>query len=72
MELLSLNSTHDEIAEAIRGMWGKDLLKDCQFAYCGTIVFGFGDNTEILDKNCKCSHYDWKQIGDGVYVSILK
>lgn len=71
MEILTLNSSHEEIAEAIRGFWGKDILKDCSFAYCGTVVFGFGESTEILDKNCKCKHYDWSKIGDNVYISIL-
>lgn len=72
MEYVGINTTHDDLVEAVKGTYGKDVLTDCSFAYCGTVVFGFGKNTEILDKNCKCKHYDWKKIGDGVYISILK
>lgn len=72
MEYVGINTTHDDLVEAVKGTYGKDVLTDCSFAYCGMVVFGFGKNTEILDKNCKCKHYDWKQIGDGVYISILK
>lgn len=72
MEYVGINTTHDDLVEAVKGTYGKDVLTDCSFAYCGMVVFGFGKNTEILDKNCKCKHYDWKKIGDGVYISILK
>lgn len=72
MEYVGINTTHDDLVEAVKGTYGKDVLTDCSFAYCGTVVFGFGKNTEILDKNCKCKHYDWKRIGDDVYISILK
>lgn len=71
MEYIGINSSHDEMTEALRGTYGKDILKDCSFAYCGTVVFGFGNNTDILDKNCKCKHYEWKEIGNGVYIAIL-
>lgn len=72
MEYVGINTTHDDLVEAVKGTYGKDVLIDCSFAYCGTVVFGFGKNTEILDKNCKCKHYDWKRIGDDVYIAILK
>lgn len=72
MEYVGINTSHDDLVEAVKGTYGKDVLTDCSFAYCGMVVFGFGENTEILDKNCKCKHYDWKRIGDGVYISILK
>lgn len=72
MEITTLNSTHDELAEAVRGIWGKDILKDCKFVYCGNIVFGFGNNTEVLDKNVKCSHYEWSKINDNLYCAIIR
>ena len=57
MEYVGINTTHDDLVEAVKGTYGKDVMTDCSFAYCGTVVFGFGENTEILDKNCKCKHY---------------
>ena len=72
MEFTTLNSTHDEIVEAIRGVWGKDVLKDCTLVYAGQIIIGIADNTEILDRNVKCSHYEWNEIGNGCFLSILK
>ena len=72
MEFTTVNSTHDEIAEAIRGVWGKDVLKDCSLVYFGQGVVGIADNVEILDKNVKCSHYDWQPIGDRIYFAVVK
>lgn len=72
MEFTTLNSTHDEIAEAIRGVWGKDIMKDCSFVYCGQLIIGMGDNTTLLDKNVKCPHTDWVEIGNKCWLAILK
>ncbi|MBR6457078.1 MAG: hypothetical protein IKS71_00640 [Bacteroidales bacterium] len=72
MEITSFNSTHDELAEATRGYWGKDVLKDCTLVYCGQIVFGVAKDTATLDKNAKCPHYDWNLIGSGCWMAVIK
>ena len=51
MEFITVNSTHDELAEAARGVWGKDVLKDCSLVYFGQGIVGIADNVEILEKN---------------------
>lgn len=72
MEFTTVNSNHEELAEATRGAWGKDVLKDCSFVYFGQGVIGIGDSVEILDKNVKCNHYDWHPLGNRVYFAIVK
>ena len=73
MEILSINSNIEDIAEAIRGSWGKDIYKDCQFVYSGQLIYGFRTNdTTLLDKKCKVSHYDWYKLADNVYIAIIK
>lgn len=72
MEFTTLNSTHDEIVEAIRGVWGKDVLKDCTLVYFGQGIIGLANDTETLNKNVKCNHYDWIELATGCYLAILK
>lgn len=72
MEFVGINTTHEELTEAIRGVYGKDILKDCSFVYCGHLIIGSGKTTEILDKNCKVNHTPWQKIGDDLYLAILK
>lgn len=72
MEFTTLNSTHDELAEAIRGVWGKKVEKDCSFVYLGQAVLGIAASTYILDKKCAVPHYDWHQIGSDTFIAILR
>ena len=72
MEFTTVNSTHEELAEATRGVWGKDVLRDCSIVYFGQGIIGIADNVTTLDKNVKCSHYEWEQIGDNVFFAVLK
>lgn len=72
MEFTTLNSTHDEMAEAIRGAWGKDVLKDCTLVYAGQFIIGIAKDIEILEKNAKCPHYSWIEIGKGCFLAIVK
>lgn len=71
MEFTTSFTNHEDLAEALRGVWGKDVLEDCSFVYFGQGIIGIGD-LEILDKNCKCKHGDWINIGNKTYFSILK
>jgi len=72
MEFTTLNSTHEEMAEAIRGAWGKDATKDCTLVYIGQAVIGLAKDVETLNTNVKCNHYDWIQLANGCFLAILK
>jgi len=72
MEFTTSYTNHEDLAEATRGVWGKDVLEDCSFVYFGQGIIGIGASTEILDKHCKCKHGDWINIGNNIYFSILK
>lgn len=71
MEFTTLNSNHEELAEAVRGAWGKDVGKDFSLVYFGQGIVGVGDPA-VLEKNVKCSHYEWQQIGERVYFAVVK
>lgn len=72
MEITTPFTEHEELAEALRGVHGKDIGKDFKIAYCGQIMIGEADNTEILDKNCRIPHYEWKEIGNKLYIAFIK
>lgn len=72
MEFTTVNSTHDEIAEAIRGAHGKDVTKECSIVYLGQAIIGIAEDTEILERNVKCPHYSWINIGRDCYLAIVK
>ena len=71
MEMTTLNSTHDEITEAIRGCWGKDTTKETTIVYVGQLIVGLGENTEILDKQVRVKHKDWIPVGENLYITFL-
>lgn len=72
MEFITSYSDTKDLADALKGCHGKEVTKDYQFVYCGQMIIGMADNTDILDKNCKCKHYDWKAIGNKVWLAIIK
>lgn len=72
MELTTLNSTHDEIAEAIRGAWGKDVSKDTTIVYVGQLIVANGNDLETINKEVKVGHKDWIEIGDHCWMTVLK
>lgn len=71
MEYIGINSTHEEIAEAIRGVYGKDVTKESTIVYAGQLIVGQAENTEILDKQVKVKHKDWIQVGENLYITFL-
>lgn len=75
MEILNPFSKTDEVAEAIRGAWGKDcgeyMGKPFKLIYCGQVIFGLGEKN-VLEKKCSVSHYDWEEIGSNVYLAVVK
>lgn len=72
MEFTTLNSTHEELAEAIRGVWGKKISKECSIVYLGNLIVGIAASTYILEKEVGANHYPWKEIGEGVYLAVTK
>lgn len=71
MEIISYKSNLGEISDAIKGAYGKHVDKDCKIVYFGQGIIGIGDKT-ILDKKVGISHYEWIELAEGVYFSIVK
>lgn len=71
MEILNPFSDNKEMADAIKGYWGKEVTKDYSIVYFGQAVIGIGDK-EVLNKNCAVKHYDWQSIGDNIWFAIVK
>lgn len=71
MEMTTLNSSHEEIAEAMRGCWGRDVTKESTIVYVGQLIVGQAETTEILDKQVKVKHKDWIPVGENLYISFL-
>ena len=72
MEFTTNNSTHEELADALRGVHGKDVGKDFAFIYLGQGVIGMADNTATLDKHVGVDHYSWIQLADKVWVAVCR
>jgi len=72
MEFTTQNTSHEELAEALRGCHGKKVEKDCSFVYLGQAVLAIGKSTYILDKSVGVAHGPWHQIGDDVFFAILR
>lgn len=70
MEIISFNSKSDDIAEAVRGVWGKEVYRTCKLVYCGQIIIGIG-NKEELNKYCKSKHYEWEQLAYNVWLAVV-
>lgn len=71
MEILNPYSKQDEIADAVKGYWGKLVEKDFSLVYFGQAIIGIGDK-DLLDKKCAVKHYSWQSIGDNIWFAIIK
>lgn len=72
MEMTTLNSTHEELAEATRGCWGKDVSKDTTIVYVGQLIVANGKDLETINKEVKAGHKEWIEIGDHCWMTVLK
>ena len=72
MEFTTINTSHEELAEALRGCWGKKVEKDCSFVYLGQAVIGVGASTYVLDKSVGVAHGPWHQLGSDTFIAILR
>lgn len=70
MEIISFNSKTEDIAEAIKGPWGKEVFVDCSIVYLGTVVIVVGDLTSA-EKKLKCKHDSWIKISDKAWLSVV-
>ena len=71
MEIVSFNTKEKEIADAVKGYWGKEVGKDYKLVYFGQGVLGVGDK-EILEKKCGVPHYEWEELTSNVYFAVVK
>jgi hypothetical protein len=71
MEFITYNSTHEEIADGIRGVYGKKIDKDCSIVYLGNAIIAIGDLDKIK-KSVECKTSEWISIGNNVYISIYE
>lgn len=71
MEIISFNSKADDIAEAIKGPWGKEIYSSCSILYFGIMVLVIGNLNDAVLK-LKCKHGTWEQIGDKVWISVIQ
>lgn len=72
MEFTTSYTNHNDLAEATKGIHGKEVGKDYTIVCVENLIIGIAANTDILDKKVTSQHYEWKQIGNGVYLSVLK
>lgn len=72
MEITTLNSTHEELAEAVRGVWGKDVTKDATIVYAGQLIVANGEDLEKINKNVKCKHKQWIEIGEHCWMTVVE
>ena len=72
MEFVGINTTHEELTEAIRGVYGKDVTKDVTIVYVGQLIVANGTNLETINKNVKCKHKQWIEIGDHCWMTVCE
>lgn len=72
MEMTTSFTNHEDLAEATRGIHGKEIGKDYKIVCIENLIIGIAENTDILDKHITTRHYEWNQIGTNTYLTILK
>lgn len=69
-----INGMTDEVTDlrdALKGKWGREIGTDYKLIYLQNVVIGIGDQT-ILNKKLSAPIYGWDQIGDNIYLGVLK
>jgi hypothetical protein len=72
MEITTSYTNHDDLAEAIKGAWGKEVGEDYTIIYFGQGIIGKAASIEILEKHVKIKHTDWDSIGNNLYFSVVR
>lgn len=68
MEFITSYSTKEEIADAIRGVYGKSIEKEYKILYLGNAIIGIGDLEQII-KHTECNHSEFIPLGNSVYLA---
>jgi hypothetical protein len=71
MEFITSYSTPSEMADAIRGVYGKKIEKDYKIFYLGNVILGIGDLDQIK-KNVECKTSSWEQLSDTVFLAYFE
>lgn len=71
MEFVTSYSTEEEIADAIKGVYGKHIDKDVKILYLGTAIIGIGE-LEQIKKKVECKTSNWMQLSETVFLSYLE
>lgn len=72
MEYVGINTKPEELVEAIRGVYGKDVTKDATIVYAGQLIVANGEDLETINKNVKCKHKQWIEIGDHCWMTVVE
>lgn len=72
MEILNVfTSDIKDIRECLRGPHGTDITENTKITYLGGIIMAEG-NLDDIKKNCTIPVYDWKSIGNDLYIGWVK
>lgn len=71
MEFVTSYSTPSEMADAIRGVYGKKIEKDYKILYLGNAIIGIG-NLDKIKKNVECKTSSWEQLSDTVFLAYFE
>lgn len=72
MEFVTPYTDHKDMAEAMRGVYGKDVGENYSLVYFGQGVIGIAASTSILEEKIKTKHYDWINIGNNIWFAVIK
>ena len=71
MEFVTPYSTEEEIADAMKGVYGKQIDKDVKILYLGNAIIGIGE-LEQIKKRVECKTSNWMQLAETVFLSYLE
>lgn len=71
MEFVTPYTSQDEMADAIKGVYGKSIEKDYKILYLGNAVIGIGQ-LEQIKKHTECKHSDYIPLGNNVYLAYYE
>lgn len=71
MEFVTSYSTEEEIADAIKGVYGKQIDNEVKILYLGTAIIGIGE-LEQIKKKVECKTSNWMQLSETVFLSYLE
>lgn len=67
----TFTSNIEDIRDCLKGSWGTEIGNDYKLTYLGNIVIGEG-SVDLLNDKIKKNIYEWKSIGDNLYIGWIK